>query len=53
MSTLNFPWRGPVVKKKPPYFNARALISPEITRSTASAKHRLYFRLKERFLEIM
>ena len=24
MSTLNFLWQGPVVKKKPPFFNARA-----------------------------
>ena len=26
-------WRGPVVKKKPPFFKARALIKREITRS--------------------
>ena len=39
-------WRGSGVKKKPPFFNARALILREIMRSTASTKHRLYFRLK-------
>jgi len=27
------PWRGPAVKKKPPFFNARALITREIMRS--------------------
>ena len=26
-------WRGPAVKKKPPFFNARALITREIMRS--------------------
>ena len=26
-------WRGPAVKKKPPFFKARALIKREITRS--------------------
>ena len=26
-------WRGPVVTKKPPFFNARALITREIMRS--------------------
>jgi len=26
-------WRGPAVKKKPPFFNARALITLEIMRS--------------------
>jgi len=26
-------WRGPAVKKKPPFFNARALIMREIMRS--------------------
>ena len=26
-------WRGPAAKKKPPFFNARALITREITRS--------------------
>ena len=26
-------WRDPVVKKKPPFFNARALITREIMRS--------------------
>ena len=26
-------WRGPSVKKKPPFFNARALITREIMRS--------------------
>jgi len=25
-------WRGPAVKKKPPFFNARALITREIMR---------------------
>jgi len=30
----DFPlWRGPAVKKKPPFFNVRALITPEIMRS--------------------
>ena len=39
-------WQGPAVKKKlPPFFTARAMISP------ASTKHRLYFILKGRFLE--
>jgi len=27
------PWRGPALKKKPPFFNARALITREIMRS--------------------
>ena len=27
------PWRGPVVKKKPPFSNARALITRKIMRS--------------------
>jgi len=26
-------WRGPTVKKKPPFFNARALITREIMHS--------------------
>jgi len=26
-------WQGPAVKKKPPFFNARALITREIMRS--------------------
>ena len=39
-------WRGPAVKKKSPFFTARAMISPEIMRATDSTKHRLYFRLK-------
>jgi len=26
-------WRGPAVKKEPPFFNARALITREIMRS--------------------
>ena len=26
-------WRGPAVEKKPPFFNARALITREIMRS--------------------
>jgi len=26
-------WRGPAVKKKPPFFNARTLITREIMRS--------------------
>ena len=26
-------WRGPAVKKKPPFYNARALITREIMRS--------------------
>jgi len=26
-------WRGPAVKKKPPFFSARALITREIMRS--------------------
>ena len=26
-------WRGPAVKKKPPFFNARAVITREIMRS--------------------
>jgi len=30
----DFPlWRGPAVKKKPPFFNVRALITREIMRS--------------------
>ena len=40
-------WRGPAVKKKPPFFNTHALISRKIMRSTASTKRRLYFRIKE------
>ena len=27
------PWPGPVVKKKPPFFNVRALITRKIMRS--------------------
>ena len=27
------PWRGPVAKKKPPFFSARALITREIMHS--------------------
>ena len=27
------PWRGPAVKKKPPFLNAHALITHEIMRS--------------------
>ena len=34
-------WRGPAVKKKPPFFNVRTLILREIMCSTASTKHGL------------
>jgi len=30
------PWRGPTAKKKPPFFNARALIARKIIRSSSA-----------------